>query len=136
MSWSEMQVRKRLVREWINRVPPLEIILHRPVQGSDGAGGVVPTSETVLDPQLFGFMPFKRRLTIEKTTDSQNLGANETSYIYYVLIGQPGVHDILKHDYFTWVGNELLQGGVYDVAFVQSRNHDHLQAGILYRGPG
>lgn len=135
MPFSEMQVRKRLVQTWINMVPPLTIVLKRPVFSTTDAGGTTISSTTTLASQEFGFMPFKRRLTIELGHEPYNLGSNETSDIYYVLIAVPGTVDILKGDYFDWSGNVGLQQGRYDVAFVQARNHDHLQAGIRYRGP-
>jgi len=80
-------------------------------------------------------MPFKRRLTIELAQEPYNYGQNKIDDIYYVLIGIPGIHNIAKDDYFIWGIAEGLEPGRYDVDFVQARRHDHLQAGIRYRGP-
>lgn len=135
-AFSEIQIRKRIIKGWIDRVPHIPISLTRPTLASDGAGGFIEDSTEVLDEQYFGFMPFKRRLTIEHRRDNLIMGENETTDIHYVLIGIPGVHDIERGDYFNWVGDDLLKHGLYLVDFVQARNHDHLQAGIRYRGPG
>lgn len=135
-AFSEIQIRKRIIKEWINRVPAIPISLVRPTLTSDGAGGFVEGTTETLDEQKFGFMPFKRRLTIEHRRDSLVLGENETTDIEYVLIGIPGIHDIERGDYFDWTDDDLLKHGRYLVDFVQARNHDHLQAGIRYRGPG
>jgi hypothetical protein len=134
MAWSEQQVRNRLMRKYID-MDPITVVLRRPIWSITSAGGRVITGETVLEAQKFSFMPFKRRLTIELAKANLKTGEDETSLIEYVLIGIPGESDIAKNDYFLWTDELVFQPGRYEVNFVQARRHDHLQAGIIYRGP-
>lgn len=133
MSWSERQVRNRLMERYIN-LDYIPIVLHRPTWTVTAAGGRVISGETVLEEQKFSFMPFKRRLTIELAKANLKTGEDETSLIEYVLIGTPEA-DIEKNDYFLWTDETVFNSGRYEVNFVQARRHDHKQAGITYRGP-
>jgi len=45
-AWSEMNQRKRLMANWISRVPPLTITLIRPTWETTDAGGRVQTGTT------------------------------------------------------------------------------------------
>ena len=133
MSWSERQVRDRLMHKYID-LDYITIVLHRPTWSTTVAGGRVITGETVLEAQKFSFMPFKRRLTIELAKATLKTGEDETSLIEYVLIGTPE-SDIEKNDYFIWTDETVFNPGRFEVNFVQVRRHDHKQAGIIYRGP-
>lgn len=134
MNFTELDIRKRLIRNWQNRVPNITISLTRPEFSATAAGGRVQTGEVVLGPQDFGFMPFKRRLTIESSRQARSYGDNIIDDITYVLIAVPEDVDIQKDDYFDWYDPQIFNVGRYVVSFVQARRHDHLQAGIRYLG--
>lgn len=131
-AFSEQQVRDRLMSHFIQE-DPIEISLSRPVKVETDAGGVVEDSVTVLDPQTFYFIPFKRRLTQEYRYNPQSFGEDKVEYIHYILIFDRDV-DIEPGDYFDSVGGDRLQAGRYTVEFVSPRRWDRGQAGILFRG--
>lgn len=134
MNFTELDIRKRLLREWKNRVPTIHVNLVRPVYSLSAAGGRVETDRYLLGPQEFGFMPFKRRLTIEVARQARGYGDSIVEDITYVLIAVPEDVDIQKNDYFDWEDETIFAAGRYLVSFVQARRHDHLQAGIRYLG--
>lgn len=130
-AFSEQQVRERLLTHFVDQ-DPVEIELVRPVFGPDGTGGSVQVGTIELDPQIFYFYPFKRRLTKEIRYNPQSFGEEKVEYADYILIFMPDV-DIVQGDYFTAVEGRL-EAGRYSVEFVSPRQWDRGQAGILFRG--
>lgn len=131
-AWTEQQTRDQLLASFIDQ-DPLTISLLRPTMTTTAAGGVVESAAVELDPQVFYFIPFKRRLTLEYTHNPQSFGEDKVEYIHYILIFPFGT-DIQQGDYFEITDSDRLETGRYTVEFVSPRVWDRGQAGVLFRG--
>lgn len=130
---TERWIRERLVSNFVDRNPKLELVLNRPSYTTTAVGGKVVGTTEVLEVQTFGIMPFKRRLTIEYGLESQIRGRNQFTDIHFILICANDA-DIAQDDYFDWTAEGDLAPGRYTVAFIGARMHDQKLAPIRYRG--
>lgn len=143
-AFSEMDTRVRLIKKFTSyEAGMITLTLTRPAFVNSNSGGRVRDegNDLILPAQPFGIMPFKRRPVVERKLNTQTFGRDETEDADYTLIGMPvnniGItpSDIEQLDEFEWTEDQWLQPGPYYVLFVQSRQHDHVLAGIKYRGP-
>lgn len=91
----EMVVQKRITKNYLD-ASPLSISLNRPVFAETAAGGKVLTVPTVIPPQEFRLVPFKRRLTQVNAVTQEGFLTAST----YALVGKAG-SDVRPKDYFT-----------------------------------
>lgn len=124
---------RRQAHAFIN-AQPLDLVLNRPIKEKTDAGGIVTSSDEMLEEQRFRWIPFKRRLTWEKVLAPQGIGRDELSKVQYILEGYHDA-DIQPGDWFsTPPVNHGLQPGQYEVVFVSAWREERVQAGLMYRG--
>lgn len=106
MDRTELMMANRSVGAFIS-AKEVEISLSRPSKVDVGNGGWRPGPSTVLPPQLFRLVPFKRRLTHQES----NTQDGPIPVLPYVLVGRPGV-DVRRDDEFVYNGRDCKVIGV------------------------
>lgn len=136
-TFTEQQVRERLIRSFIDK-DPIPVALKRPQWTVTAAGGRTISSYNVLPYQLFYFQPFKRRITVEFARGPQNYGEEETVLIHYLMIGASDVDWALKDEFIVEpdpiTGESRLDLGMYRIRWINASHWDHRQAGVEWRG--
>lgn len=137
-NFSELQVRRRLMRDYIRRsavgaqgMCSLTFELLRPVYIKSNTGGKELVSTTTIPAQIFALMPFKRRQTIERAFNLPSSGRDQSTHVEYLLIAEVDA-DVEKGDKFEWEGNDYLRDGVYEVIYVAARHADRKLVGVNY----
>lgn len=109
MNPTEMVMRRKNVREFIN-ADPVEIVLERrPPATITAAGGTVASKPVPLKPQTVRIVLNKRRFN----NGIVNSEAGDIPHTDYLLIGSHKL-DVEDEDMFTWRGNFYKVTGKFD----------------------
>lgn len=119
---TELRLKRKIMREYI-LADHVVIALKRPTITDTPAGGKIMGTPTTVDPQMFRFYPFIRRIS-QYTRDTPD---GDIINIRYVLVGLYTA-DIKAADFFD------MENGRYQVVSVDPMHDDRRVANVTYRG--
>lgn len=118
----ELRIKRQLMLKYL-KLDHVMLTLYRPMIETTPAGGKKRGAPQTLEPQMFRFYPFVRRMT-QITRDTPD---GDIINLRYVIVGLYTA-DVQAADYFEY------DGGVYDVVSIDPMHQDRKAANVTYRG--